>query len=150
IGAGNTVVAGNGPFTITFQNGLAKTNVPTMTFNAAGLTGGTISSLTTTTTGVTAQTVTSGGTFIVDNSGTNNPNRINDAAANARAGGPFNYVGTKALSSTETVGNLTINSGNNTFTPTATGTGTTALTFGTYTRNTGGMVNFVAGVGGNQ
>ena len=79
--------------TITFQNGLAKTNVPTMTFNAAGLTGGTITSLVTTTTGVTAQTVIGGGTLTLDNTGTNNPNRINDTAAIALAGGTLNYLG---------------------------------------------------------
>src|SRR5262249_42236560 len=108
LGAGNTLVAGSGPFTITFQNGLAGTNVPTMTFNAAGLTGGTITSLVTTTTGVTAQTVTSGGTLTLDNTGTNNPNRINDSAAIALAGGTLNYLGASNLASTETLGNLTI------------------------------------------
>src|SRR5262249_33158796 len=61
IGANNTLVASSSgtDYTITFQNGLAKTNVPTIAFNAAGLVGDTISSLATTTTGVTAQTVTS-------------------------------------------------------------------------------------------
>ena len=121
-----------------------------MTFNAASLTGGTITSLATSTTGVTAQTVTAGGTLTVDNTGTNNPNRINDAAALALAGGTFNYLGTNNLASTETLGNLTINAGNGTINPMAAGSGTTALTFGTYTRNIGGMVNFVAGAAGNQ
>src|SRR5207237_4754274 len=77
IGTNNTLVAGSGPFTISFQTGLGGSNVPTMTFNASGLTGGTITSLATTTTGVTAMTVAAGGTLLLDNSGTNNMNRVN-------------------------------------------------------------------------
>jgi hypothetical protein len=150
VGPGNTLVSNAANPTITFQNGLARTNVPTMTFNAAALTGGTISSLVTTTTGVTAQTVVAGGTLTLDNTGTNNPNRINDTAAIALAGGTLNFLGANNLASTETLGNLTIYAGQATINPIATGSGSTTLTFGTYTRNIGGTVNFVAGTGGNQ
>lgn len=41
IGAGNVVVAGAGPFTVTFGSALASQNARPITANAAGLTGGT-------------------------------------------------------------------------------------------------------------
>ncbi|WP_280498848.1 hypothetical protein [Nocardia cyriacigeorgica] len=41
IGEGNVAVTGTGPWTVTFQGALAETNLPLMTANGAGLTGGT-------------------------------------------------------------------------------------------------------------
>jgi len=68
---GNTVVAGTGPFIITFQGTLAGTSVPTMTFNGSALTSGSIASLTTTTPGGSTVTVNKGATLTLDNTGTN-------------------------------------------------------------------------------
>src|SRR5262249_41215198 len=151
IGAGNTVVSNAANPTITFQNGLGGTSVPTMTVNGAALTGtNPTAKVATTTTGVTATTLVGGGTLTLDNTGTSSATRINDAAAITFAGGTLNFRGANNVVSAETFGNLVINGGQGTINPVAGGTGSTALTFGTYTRNAAGMVNFVAGTGGNQ
>src|SRR5262249_12847915 len=91
-GPNNTPGARHPPLPVTFPNGLGGANQPTMSFNAAGLTGGTITSLATTTTGVAAFTVGGGGTLTLDNTGTNNSNRLNDSISIALNGGTLNFL----------------------------------------------------------
>ncbi len=148
VGPNNTLVAGTGPFTVTFQNGLGGTNVPTLTFNAAGLAGGSITSIITTTTGDTAQTNSVGGTLTLDNTAGNNINRLNDAAAITLAGGTLNVLGAANAASTELIGAITLNAGQSQIQTTAGTGGSIALTSSaTLTRNAGSDINFVAGGG---
>ena len=119
----NALVAGTGPFTVTFQNGLGGTSVPTMTFNGAGLVGGTIASLVTTTGGVTATTTTTGGTLALDNTAANNDNRLTYANL-LLSGGTLNVIGNSGSASVAVVTNITLGVGNSTIQTTA-GTGGT-------------------------
>ncbi len=154
IGTGNTLVAGTGPFTITFQNALANRSVPTMTFDATNLTGDTIQLLITVTpgaSGLPAVAVNQGGTLTLDNTGTNNTDRIANSAPITLSGGTLNFLGNATAASTETVGALTLGAGTSTVNTTP-GTGqTAALTFASLTRavGSGGAVNFTGtGLGG--
>ena len=109
IGSGNSVVTSvsGTVFRITLQNGLGGAAVPTMTFNASGRAAGTIASLVTSTTGVTAQTLGVGGTLTLDNTAVNNANRLNDSASITLAGGTLNDLGAANAASTELVGPIT-------------------------------------------
>ena len=91
--------------------------------------------------------VNPGATFILDNTGTNNLNRLNDAATLTLSGGTFNYLGATGAASTETIGGLTVNPGNSTIQTTAGTGGSTILTFASLTRAAGGMLTFAAGNG---
>src|SRR5205823_5022301 len=143
IGAGNTLVAGTNPYTITFQNALGAANVPTMTFNASGLVGDTITALITTTTGAAGVTVSQGGTLTLDNSGTNNPDRINTATF-ALGGGTLNFVGNAGAASTEALGAVSLRAGTSTVTSSPGAGQSATLTFASLTRapGSGGAVNF--------
>src|SRR5204863_8514605 len=57
------------------------------------------------------------------------------------------YVGARSASSRAAPGNVAMGEGSSTINTTATGPGSVVVTFGTYTRNVGGTVNFVAGGG---
>ena len=90
-------------------------------------------------------TVNTTGAFAIDNSSTNNPNRVNDSANVTLNGGTFNFVGNVA-SSSETLQNLNLGAGTSTvnvFTSFNVGATLTFLSIGT--RSTGALVNFNGG-----
>ncbi len=100
-----------------------------------------------------AITVNPGATLLLDNTTTNNVNRLSDTATVGITlnGGTFLYKGTNTAGalSAETLGNLTIGAGNSIINTVA-GAGAGAavnVAFGTYTRNAGGLVTFQAGTG---
>ncbi|HYV36428.1 MAG TPA: hypothetical protein VE988_12025, partial [Gemmataceae bacterium] len=102
-------------------------------------------------------TVNTGATFTLDDTSTTtlgSPNRLSDDMALTMNGGTFKYVGASNNSSTETIGAISINSGNSTITTTPTGTaGTLALTSSALTRSAGATVNFTGtglGAANNQ
>ena len=88
------------------------------------LNGRNVWNLATTTPGVAALTVNTGATLTLDNTGTNNVNRLNDAAGIALNGGTLNYLGNASANSTQTLGNFTLGAGNSTINAIA-GTGFT-------------------------
>src|SRR5262249_13671897 len=83
----------------------------------------------------------------LDNTATNNPNRLPDALPiTLNNGSTFNFLG-NAAGSTETVGTLTLNTNTASAVRSVTaGTGANVLTFANITRNARGFVTF-AGVG---
>ena len=95
-------------------------------------------------------TVTPGATLTLDNTTTNNANRIGAAVPVTLAGGTFNFLGNNAANTatTQTLGAVTVNAGNsaiNSQIGTATGD-TSSLQIGTLTRAAGGLLTFT-GVG---
>ena len=91
-----------------------------------------------------AITLNRGGTLLLDNSGSNNTNRVNDSAGLTLNGGTLNYLGSSNTSSTETFGAVTLGAGALTIAA-ANGSGqTAALTFTSLTRanGSGGTINF--------
>ena len=135
LGSGNLVLTGAETFT-----GATTVNQGTLTLNGGGQLAATI--------GVT---VNPGASLTLDNTATNNADRINDAATLTLAGGAFNFLGAANAASTEVLSSLTVNPGNATFTTTA-GAGGSAqvlVTNGTtgFTRNAGGVITFASGAG---
>jgi autotransporter-associated beta strand protein len=79
-------------------------------------------------------TVNSGSTLRIDNSGTNNSNRLLTRPISLNVG-TFSYIG-NAAGSTDTFGTLTLpTGGGNTIISNQTGTGSVALTFASFTQN---------------
>lgn len=92
-------------------------------------------------TGTTAVSLNRG-TLTLDNTGTANIERINNAAPVTLAAGTVRLLGA-AASSTETLGNVTLNAGQSTISV-ANNTAASTLALGTITRNANGAVNFTA------
>ena len=137
--------------TITFQGQLGDTNVPQLTLNSS-LTGtNPTASVAITTTGVAAVNVRVGATFTLDDSNVNLPNRLSSSTTIALNGGTLAYLGNNqnAVSSTQTVGIISLGSGANTISVTA-GAGissTAILTGAALLREAGATVNFVGATG---
>ncbi len=94
-----------------------------------------------------ALTVSPGATLLLDNSGTNNVNRLVDASATTLTGGNLVFLGAAGAASSENLGNLNISSaasigGNSVISTTAGAGGTAQLLFASLTRNTGSDVIF--------
>lgn len=125
---GNLVLSG-----VDTLSGTVAVNGGTLTLGG----GGTLGSL-------TALTVNTGGTVVLDNTAT----RIAAGANVALNGGTLSLLGSAAGASVQTsTGGLTLGSGNSTVNVTA-GTGQTAtLTFNTLARNAGATANVTAGLG---
>ncbi len=133
--------------TITFQNQLGVTNVPQLTLNSS-LTGtNPRASVAITTAGVAALNVLVGATFTLDDTTVNLPNRLSSSATIALNGGTLSYLGNNlnAIASAQTVGAITLGSGNNTISVIdGTGIGSTAiLTSAGLLREAGATVNFI-------
>ncbi len=132
---GSLTVVGDGRLDATAANTLAGT----VTVKGAELRlqgAGTMGS-------VTGLTVREGGTFTLDNTGTNNTTRVNNSATVELNGGTLAYLGNASAASSETVGALTLSGGANTITNTNGATNrSSVLTFGSVTRNTGATVDF--------
>ena len=94
---------------VTFFNGLGASVIP----------GGTTAAIVTTTAGSSSIVVNTGATLTLDNTGTNNLNRINDADTLTLSGGTFNYLGAAGIASTETLGTIAVAAGNSTIQTTA-------------------------------
>ena len=132
-------------YLITFGGALAGTAVPLLTYNLAGLSGGTNvkAQVATMTGGSPGLTINSGGTVTLDNTVANNPNRLNATATVALNGGTLNVFGTNNAATTATLGALTLASGSSTINSVAgSGTGTIVVTAASLTRNVGATVNF--------
>jgi fibronectin-binding autotransporter adhesin len=80
-------------------------------------------------------TVYNGATLLLDNTGTNNNNRLGDNAPVAMAGGTFRIMGNSSAATTETVGALSAPSGQSTVTVANAAQGTTL----TFASGTGGL-----------
>ena len=92
------------------------------------------------TTGITIQF---GGTLTLDNSGTNNTNRIPDGlTVTMQAGANFNFIGSPTTDAYETAGQLSLVSGVSAVTVTPGAGGVTVLTFASYSRTVGATVLF--------
>src|SRR5262249_22704914 len=136
-GSGNVVVRGN-PVSFTAAN----TYTGSTTVEGGGalvLSGsGTLAS--------TSYFINAGGTLKLDNSTTNNTNRLPDTATLTLNGGTFNVAGNNAASaaSAETVGSVVVARGHSTFNSTkGTGTGATStFTAGSLERDPGATVEF--------
>ena len=87
-------------------------------------------------------TVRQGGNLVLDNSGSNNADRIGAVGIDLQ-GGTFTYNGNTAASSTETVGALTLGSGANTLDIVNNfATGFAQLTVASLTRSAGSTIDF--------
>ncbi len=138
-GAANLVVIGNGRLDLTANN----TNTGTVTVKGAELRlqgAGNMSS-------ITGLTVSQGGTFTMDNSGTNNTNRVNNSANVSMSGGSLIFTGSAGGASTETVGALTLSSGANVLNNTNGSGRSSVLTFASLTRNASATVDFTNNTG---
>ncbi len=137
---GSLTVIGNGRLDSTALNTLAGT----VTVNGAELRlqgNGTMAS-------ITGLTVGEGGALTMDNSGTNNTNRLNNSAGVTLSGGTLSFLG-QAGTSIETVGALTLSAGTgNTVTTQRNGSNSSVLTLSSLTRNAGSTINFTNGSGG--
>lgn len=151
VAALGTSGANNQYFTVTFAGTLAATPVPTMTIINSGPLVASANvvrlSVAPTTVGSPGLTVNTGGSVTLDNTGTNNANRLNDSAVVALNGGTLNLLGSNSAATSETIGTVALTGGASTvFTQAGAGQ---ALAFNAMTavRNTGATVNFVAGGG---
>ena len=147
-GSGNISIAGttSGNFALT-KDGTgnlaftaANSTTSTVTVNRGTVTlsgGGTLTS-------ATGYTLRPAGTLTLDNTATNNTNRLTNGTGLTANGGTFNFthsVDTAAYS--ETIGALTLNSGGlNINLSAATGAGSSIFTVSSITRNTGSSVLF--------
>jgi autotransporter-associated beta strand protein len=101
----------------------------------------------------TALTAGPGATLTLDNSGTNNTNRIPDAAMLSFNGATLVFVAnnTASTASSETIGTLALVSGASTvqagYAAAAAAGATSQLTLGNLSRAAGALVNFVGGAG---
>ena len=141
-----TTEAGGGEYiTITFTGVLANSPQSLLVVSPVSLTintGTPTASTGTTVPGSAALTINSGGTITLDNTSVNNSNRINPSAAIALNGGTLNFLGNGSAASTQTLGAVTLVSGNSTINS-ANQTGQTAtLTIASLTRSAGATVNF--------
>lgn len=140
-------VLSNGSLTVVGQGTLASTAANTLggTLTVSGaqlrLQGGG------TATSVTGIAVNQGGAFTLDNSGTNNLNRIGNSTDVSLQGGTFNFLGAAATSS-ETIGALNLGGGANTVTVQRSGSNSSVLTASSLARNAGATVDFTPGTGG--
>ncbi len=133
ISNGSLAIVGDGNISSNAANTLAGT----VTVSGAQLTlsgSGTMAS-------VSGVTVNQGGSFIFDNTGTSNTNRVNNSAAYTLAGGSVEFYGKSTSNGSETVGTLTLDSGANYLHVQRGGTRTARLTFSSLTRNTGATVD---------
>jgi autotransporter-associated beta strand protein len=90
---------------------------------------------------LTGTTVATGAKLVIDNSGTNDSDRIDDAALVTLAGGTISYIGNAASATTEVIGGLTLNSNTNSIIESTAGAAGQQLTFaGDVTPNVGGFV----------
>ncbi|MFA4916765.1 MAG: autotransporter-associated beta strand repeat-containing protein, partial [Syntrophales bacterium] len=94
----------------------------------------------------TGITINYGGTLTLDNSATNNTNRLPDALAVTMYGGNFNFIGSPSTDASETAGALTLGSASinaaNSVTITPGAGGSTTMTFASLVRNAGNTVLF--------
>ena len=131
-----TSTANSQLFYVTFQGTLASLPQPLMTIVAYGTTTAgqgdltssvniALGTVSTTTVGGPAVTINTGGTLTLDNTGTNNGNRINDAAVVALNGGTLNYLGNNSATSSEYLGTVALTGGSSIIQTTA-GTGAAA------------------------
>ena len=88
--------------------------------------------------------VNTGATLTLDNTGTNNANRIAPGIAITLYGGTINFLGNASLPSTQTFGAITLNAGNDTITNTNAAGSSSVLTIAALTRAAGAQVNFIA------
>jgi autotransporter-associated beta strand protein len=92
-------------------------------------------------------TLARNGVLTLDNSGTNNTDRVRDAAGLTLSGGGLTFTPRAGAASGETFGNVTLNAGLSTFTLNAGGS-STALGFGALTPNFGGVIFARGPIGG--
>ena len=142
-----TTEAGGGEYiTITFSGVLANSPQSLLFVNPASLTintGTPTASTGTTVPGSAGLTINTGGTVTLDNSSVNNSNRINASAAIALNGGTLNFLGNGSSAATQSLGAVTLVSGNSTINS-ANQTGQTAAAHlrQPYTQAAGATANF--------
>jgi autotransporter-associated beta strand protein len=152
-GAGNIVLSG----VVSGANALTKTGAGTLTLTGANtnsssvtVSGGNLTlSGSGTMTSATGFTLANGGSLVLNNSGTNNTNRIGDTATVTGNGGTLNFLhsGTASTDYAETIGNVTFGSGHLNILTSQAATGETSrLTLGNLTRAAGGTL-LIAGAG---
>ena len=98
-------------------------------------------------------TVNTGGTFSIDNSFTAITDRLSNTAPISLNGGSFTYIGNTAAVSTETIGAITLGSGNSQIKNTINNDQAITVTSASLTRNVGATVNFLGqglGTAANQ
>ena len=84
-------------------------------------------------------------TLTLDNTGTNNVNRIGAGIALTLAGEALNFLGNAAAPSSQTINSIILNAGSSTI-DSQSGMGSSAvLNIGSLTRNAGALLSFVAG-----
>jgi fibronectin-binding autotransporter adhesin len=106
-----------------------------------------------------AITVSAQGTLLLDNSGTNNSDRVTDLATITLSGGTLDFVGASGAASTETLGAITLSTGTSSTIESDLGAGggsSAVLSIASLATNLGASVNFVgtgaalSSVGSNQ
>jgi fibronectin-binding autotransporter adhesin len=99
---------------------------------------------------ITKSAISVSGTLELDNSATNNTNRLSDTAALPLSGGKFLFQGSAATNSTETTGTLTLATGLNTVQVNS-GSGRSAtVTFSGLSQSTGSALVDFSGTGQSQ
>lgn len=139
-GTGNVVNVGAGTVTLAGANnytGTTTVNAGTLVLGGSGAsTGGLVAA--------------SGTTLTIDYSqtGSSTANVIGSGAPVTLTAATLNFTGKASTANTQTLGNVLINSGLSTITPTAGASGSLAVNFGTFSRAAGGYlaVNLAAGV----
>ncbi len=90
---------------------------------------------------LTGMTVSSGGKLLIDNSGTNNSDRIDDATIVTLSGGTISYIGNAGSATTEVVGGLTLSANTTSTLESTAGASGQAFTFsGDVTANSGSFL----------
>lgn len=140
-------VLSNGSLTVTGTGNLALRAANTLAGTLTVKSATTTLDSTGTLAAISGATVRDGGTLTLDNSVTNNTNRINNSATVSLNGGTLNFLGAAATSS-ETVGALTLAGGASTINVQINGANSSQLTFASLARNTGATANFTNAAGG--
>ena len=152
VGAGNVLVTAtpvgavyDTVFTVTFVNALGGFT-PTLMTAASSLTGTSPTVVVAAgVAGTPAILVNPGASFALDNTATNNVNRLNDSDALGLSGGTFNVLGAASAASTENLGPVVLGPGNSTYQTTAGSGGSLVVNNANLFRNPGAVLNFVAG-----
>ena len=133
---GATGVVTSGAGTVAFSNANSYTGATSV--NAGTLTLGGANGAAT----GSAFTVNAGATLKLDNSGSNNNNRLGDALALTMNGGEFVVTGNAGTNTSESIGALTLNSGYSTITLTPDAAKNTQVTFASLSRSAGATALF--------
>ena len=137
-GSGGLIKIGTGP--LIFTNASSYSGGTTINAGTLQLSGNGADS------GVMPYAINTGASLILDNTGTNNTNRIANTSTISLNGGNFSFLGIASGASSETVGAIS-GTGNSIVTLTAGGSGTAALTAASFTHAVGNGSDLINGTG---